>query len=165
MRYEFKLHPNTFDILRPLILESLMEERVKMDLEHRDIFKAVRIILFEALLRMIDSGDLPEHLRHGVEKELDRMNQYCSRGMGCPWCYEASLRRQREMVVSPHIYRPSSLHMGDCSICGHTRQSPVHDTGERLTTVIDHDIYTQGTGSNSLAKLFDDDDHRPQEAP
>jgi len=30
------------------------------------------------------------------------------------------------MNVEPHEYYPSYLHMGDCAICGHVRESPIH---------------------------------------
>jgi hypothetical protein len=29
-------------------------------------------------------------------------------------------------VIEPHHYRPSTLHMGDCAICGHIGESPHH---------------------------------------
>lgn len=29
-------------------------------------------------------------------------------------------------AVSPHSYWPSPLHMGDCAICGHGQNSPLH---------------------------------------
>lgn len=28
--------------------------------------------------------------------------------------------------IAPHLYRPSWLHMGDCAICGHVAESPLH---------------------------------------
>lgn len=28
--------------------------------------------------------------------------------------------------VQPHHYVPSAMHMGDCDVCGHTQQSPMH---------------------------------------
>ena len=29
-------------------------------------------------------------------------------------------------VVLPHDYHPSTLHMGDCSVCGHLQRDPLH---------------------------------------
>lgn len=29
--------------------------------------------------------------------------------------------------IKPHRYRPSWLHMGDCDVCGHVAESPLHD--------------------------------------
>jgi hypothetical protein len=28
--------------------------------------------------------------------------------------------------LEPHTYVPSTMHMGDCAICGHLQGSPIH---------------------------------------
>lgn len=28
--------------------------------------------------------------------------------------------------LQPHAYVPSAMHMGDCQLCGHIRESPIH---------------------------------------
>ena len=28
--------------------------------------------------------------------------------------------------VEPHDHAPSAMHMGDCSICGHVEDAPIH---------------------------------------
>jgi hypothetical protein len=34
--------------------------------------------------------------------------------------------------MHPHTYAPSPIHMGDCFICGHLRDDPIHTDGEEL---------------------------------
>lgn len=29
--------------------------------------------------------------------------------------------------VKPHQYIPSTIHMGDCAICGHVQEAPIHN--------------------------------------
>ena len=29
-------------------------------------------------------------------------------------------------AVAPHFYHPSTMHMGDCSVCGNTQDAPQH---------------------------------------
>jgi hypothetical protein len=36
-------------------------------------------------------------------------------------------RRMANVVpVEPHYYAPSTMHMGDCAVCGHLQESPLH---------------------------------------
>jgi hypothetical protein len=42
------------------------------------------------------------------------------------------LRRKLEeaRAAAPHFYHPSTMHMGDCSICGGTADAPQHDVAQ-----------------------------------
>lgn len=46
--------------------------------------------------------------------------------------FGASIARLAEAMefaeLQPHAYAPSAMHMGDCSICGHTRDASIHRT-------------------------------------
>lgn len=35
-------------------------------------------------------------------------------------------------TLEPHDYTPSTLHMGDCDICGHLRDAPHHRVAQNL---------------------------------
>ena len=36
-----------------------------------------------------------------------------------------------------HHYSPSVMHMGDCSICGHVQENPIHRMNGTVTVMID----------------------------
>jgi hypothetical protein len=38
--------------------------------------------------------------------------------------------------TTPHHYRPSWLHMGDCHICGHVAGSPLHIPADAFRVVM-----------------------------
>jgi hypothetical protein len=41
------------------------------------------------------------------------------------------LTEQDHYPIEPHRYSPSLMHMGDCKICGHLGDSPLHTNDER----------------------------------
>ncbi len=55
------------------------------------------------------------------------------------WCgghQECEMRqalsaREEPGEIKPHSYVPSAQHMGDCRICGHVEDSPIHGTGRQ----------------------------------
>ena len=40
--------------------------------------------------------------------------------------YRAKVQPDLLVPVEQHHYRPSTMHMGDCDICGHIQDSPLH---------------------------------------
>lgn len=42
-------------------------------------------------------------------------------------CDEFAHRSTTDLApVEPHDYVPSTMHMGDCAVCGHLQESPLH---------------------------------------
>jgi hypothetical protein len=43
------------------------------------------------------------------------------------------IKKAREQVMEPHFYEPRWMHMGDCAICGHVQNAPIHQHREDAT--------------------------------